>query len=46
MPLQSQFNGIERWMVMGMPNKEVIAYAVDADTGHITWVVYGERKDK
>ena len=32
-------------MVMGMPNKDVIAYAVDADTGRITWVVYGERKD-
>ena len=32
-------------MVMGMHNKEVIAYAVDADTGSIVWVLYGERKD-
>ena len=30
---------------MGMPNKDVIAYAVDADTGRIIWVCYGERKD-
>ena len=36
---------VQRWMVMGMLNKDVIAYAVDADTGHITWVIYGERKD-
>ena len=27
-----------------MPNKDVIAYAVDADTGRITWVLYGERR--
>ena len=28
-----------------MPNKDVIAYAVDADTGRITWVLYGERRE-
>lgn len=32
-------------MVMRMNNKEVVAYAVDANTGHITWWLYGERKD-
>lgn len=28
-----------------MNNKKVIAYAVDADTGRIIWVLYEERKD-
>ena len=27
-----------------MNNKKVIAYAVDADTGCITWVLYEERR--
>lgn len=28
-----------------MHNKKPVAYAVDADTGRITWVLY-ERKEK
>ena len=37
-------NAVQRWMVMRMDNRKPIAYAVDADTIHIMWILW-ERKD-